>query len=136
MIAVLLEVIMYINIFIYWIGEEREDSVMAAKYLVITKEKDYISAGYKKAREEFGTKCMIYDKNGTLVYPAWMYDGEDRDWAKWFIETHKVGESSDDARSEYVRENVMKAIFTTTQSDLLKYNGYVVQIGKELGDDE
>lgn len=30
----------------------------------------------------------------------------------------------------------MKAIFTTTQSDLLKYNGYVVQVRKELGDNE
>ena len=68
------------------------------KYLIVTNKKDYISNGYKKAVEQFGRDCMIYDKNGRLVYPAVFYDGEDRVWAKEFIKDHKVGDSIDDAR--------------------------------------
>ena len=30
----------------------------------------------------------------------------------------------------------MKKIFNTTQSDLVKYNGTLVEVGTELGDDE
>lgn len=81
-----------------------------AKFLIITKEKDYISTGYKKIAKELRGKCQVYDENGTLVHPAKLYDGEDREWAKEFIATHKVGDSTSDAREEWIRnrkENIL-----------------------------
>ena len=75
------------------------------KYLIITKHKDYIATCYKKVAKKLGLKCQVYNANGTLIHPASLYDGEDREWAIWFINTHKVGESSEDARLEYTRRN-------------------------------
>ena len=78
-----------------------------AKYLIITKERDFVDTKWKqlaKTLDTIGVRCQVYDKNGTLVYPAQYYDGEDREWAKWFIQNHKVGEGVANAQEYYYKE--------------------------------
>lgn len=67
------------------------------KYLILTKDQDYISKTYKR-KVKGNRHCQVYDANGTLVYPAAIYDGEDREWAKEFIKHHKIGDSVKDAQ--------------------------------------
>ena len=75
------------------------------KYLIITKEKDYVSSSYKKITNTLKSKCMVYDTNGTLVYPHKLYDGEDRIWAKAFLMTHRNGDAVADAQEWYYKKN-------------------------------
>lgn len=78
-----------------------------AKYLVITRDKDYISnkKNIKELTATYGKgKFQIYDSNGTLIHPEGIYDGEDRIWASTFIKTHKVGDEVPDAADWYYHE--------------------------------
>lgn len=83
------------------------------KYLIITKEGDYISSS-KNIRKHFlktnGSGIMIYNKDGVLINSAHrtdagkvivhggkFYDGEPRQWASNFIKNNKEGAMVEDA---------------------------------------
>jgi hypothetical protein len=84
-----------------------------SKYLIVTKECDYISSS-KNAKEHTqrtkGTGVMIYDKDGILInsttkniegkiitHGSKFFDGEPRKWAIDFIKNNVVGTIINDA---------------------------------------
>lgn len=83
-----------------------------SKYLIVTKDKDYISRYWKSVAKKLKDSCMVYDSTGCLIYPYSLYDGEDRLWAKRIIENHNVGDCFDDAEDYYF-----------SKADNTKYNG-------------
>lgn len=87
--------------------ESKDEKLEEAKYLIITRDKDYISnkKNIKELTTTYGKgKFQIYDSNGTLIHPEGIYDGEDRIWASTFIKTHKVGDEVPDAVDWYYHE--------------------------------
>lgn len=87
--------------------ESKDEKLEEAKYLIITRDKDYISnkKNIKELTATYGKgKFQIYDSNGTLIHPEGIYDGEDRIWASTFIKTHKVGDEVPDAADWYYHE--------------------------------
>ena len=82
------------------------------KYLIITKECDFISNSLnakKHLANSNGDSVMVYDKfgwwiryarrkNGIIEKRNAYNDGISRKWAIDFIREHKVGDSIDDAR--------------------------------------
>lgn len=92
-----------------------------AKYLIVTKEKDYISSSRdvkKHMLNTNGTGLMIYDKDGILINTAkkdengkiitikGLFDGNPREWAIDFIKNNVVGAFSKDAQSEFYIKNI------------------------------
>lgn len=84
-----------------------------SKYLIITRERDYISSS-KNIKTHFmktnGNGVMIYNKEGvlinsakrtekgkTIVYGGMFYDGEPRQWVVDFIKNNKDGTEVEDA---------------------------------------
>lgn len=91
-----------------------------AKYLIITKEGDFISNSRNIKTHTLnsnGSGVMIYDKNGILINSSTksedgnitihgnkFYDGEPRQWAASFIKDNVIGIIVDDAK-EFVLRN-------------------------------
>ena len=93
-----------------------------AKYLIISKERDYISSSRNTKDHAYKTKgkgIQVYDKNGELINSATkdengnvtlhgrkFYDGEPREWAAEFIKDNEVGTSVPDACKIYYETQV------------------------------
>ena len=117
-----------------------------AKYLIVTKDRDFIVNGYKqvvKDAKSHNNKIFVYDSHGKLVYPAWIYDGANRLWAEEFIRTHKVGDSTKDAEEDYFRRlrsknmDTLKALGEFCKADMLKYivDNWDICAGARIGVD-
>lgn len=91
------------------------------KYLIISKECDYISSS-RNIKDHIcktnGKGIQVYDKDGELINSATrnengdifihgkkFYDGEPRKWAEWFIKNNDIGTSVPDAREIYFINN-------------------------------
>lgn len=106
-----------------------------SKYLIVTKDRDFISNGYRQVVKDVKTEdnvIMVYDSHGKIVYPARLarlYDGTNRFWAEELIRTHKAGDSTRNAELDYFRclrakiVGTLKALAEFHRDDMCKYIG-------------
>jgi len=95
-----------------------------AKYLIVTKEKDFVSSSKNAKNHTYATNCkgvMVYDVDGNLVDSSStngdgvvvregtrFADGEPRAWTKEFLKNHKTGDSVPDATGWYFKDFLPK----------------------------